>query len=57
MRELLDYCESLPEVSVEPGVVLLAEGAKSGLIFILIEGEVDILKKDFRIARLLRAQR
>ncbi len=52
MRELLDYCESLPEVSVEPGVVLLAEGAKSGLIFVLIEGEVDILKKDFRIGKL-----
>jgi len=52
MRELLDYCESLPEVSVEPGVVLLAEGTKSGLIFILIEGEVDILKKDFRIGKL-----
>lgn len=51
MRELLNYCESLPEVSVEPGVVLLAEGAKSGLIFVLIEGEVDILKKDFRIAK------
>ena len=51
MRELLDYCESLPEVSVEPGVVLLAEGAKSGLIFVLIEGEVDILKKDFRISK------
>jgi len=52
MRELLDYCESLPEVSVEPGVVLLAEGTKSGLIFVLIEGEVDILKKDFRIGKL-----
>lgn len=52
MRELLDYCESLPEVSVEPGEVLLAEGTKSGLIFILIEGEVDILKKDFRIGKL-----
>ena len=52
MRELLDYCKSLPEVSVEPGEVLLAEGTKSGLIFILIEGEVDILKKDFRIGKL-----
>lgn len=52
MRELLDYCESLPEVSVEPGEVLLAEGTKSGLIFVLIEGEVDILKKDFRIGKL-----
>jgi len=54
MRELLDYCKSLPEVSVEPGEVLLAEGTKSGLIFILIEGEVDILKKDFRIGKLDR---
>ena len=51
MRELLDYCESLPEVSVEPGEVLLAEGTKSGLIFVLIEGEVDILKKDLRIGK------
>ncbi len=51
MRELLDYCDSLPEVSVEPGVVLLAEGAKSGSIFILIEGEVDVLKREFRIAK------
>ena len=51
MRELLDYCKSLPEVSVEPGEVLLAEGTKSGLIFVLIEGEVDILKKDLRIGK------
>jgi CRP-like cAMP-binding protein len=32
-----------------PGAVLLAEGQTSGLLFVLIEGEVEILKGDFQI--------
>ena len=51
MRDLLDHCQSLPEVRYGKGEILLSEGDKTGLIFILIDGEIDIIKKDFRVAR------
>lgn len=38
-------------VTFQPGDVLLAEGATSGHLFVLIEGEVEIWKGDFRINR------
>jgi CRP-like cAMP-binding protein len=50
MREILEYCEALPEESVGADKVILAEGEKSGLIFILIEGDVEILKRDLSIS-------
>jgi len=33
----------------EPGAILLAEGQKSGLLYVLIDGEVEILKGEFQI--------
>lgn len=38
-------------MTFEAGDVLLAEGATSGHLFVLIEGEVEIWKGDFRINR------
>jgi CRP-like cAMP-binding protein len=35
--------------SFEPGAVLLPEGKTSGLVYVLIEGEVEIVKGDFQI--------
>jgi CRP/FNR family cyclic AMP-dependent transcriptional regulator len=52
MREILEDCEALPEESVGADKVILAEGEKSGLIFILIEGDVEILKRDLSITRI-----
>ena len=50
MSSILEQCRGLAERSFRPGSVLLAEGETSGLLFVLIEGEVEILKGTFQIA-------
>jgi CRP-like cAMP-binding protein len=49
MRTILSFCQDLPEVTFGPGEVLLAEGGKTGILYILIEGEVEVLKGDFQV--------
>ncbi len=49
MINLLDYCGDFPELSLKPGEYLLQEGTRSGLFFILIEGEFEIVKQGFQI--------
>ncbi|MBI3795814.1 MAG: cyclic nucleotide-binding domain-containing protein [Deltaproteobacteria bacterium] len=49
MREILSFCQKLPETTFSPGETLLAEGRKDKILYILIEGEVEILKGDFQI--------
>jgi CRP-like cAMP-binding protein len=46
---ILDLCQHVPVRSFAPGEVLLAEGDKSGRLYILTEGEVEIVKGDFQI--------
>ena len=33
----------------EPGAILLAEGKKSGLLYVLVDGEVEILKGNLQV--------
>jgi CRP/FNR family cyclic AMP-dependent transcriptional regulator len=49
MASILDLCHALPVQTFEPGAVLLCEGKTSGLVYILIDGEVEILKGEFQI--------
>ena len=49
MRTILSFCQDLPEAIFGPGEVLLAEGKKEELLYILIEGELEVLKGDFQI--------
>ena len=49
MSSILDLCQAVPVTSFEPGAILLAEGKKSGLLYVLVDGEVEILKGDFQI--------
>ncbi len=49
MSSILDLCQALPIRAFEPGAILLAEGTTSGLLYILIQGEVAIMKGDFEI--------
>lgn len=50
MTFVTDCCAGLPEVRLEPGTVVLAEGEKSGRLFILIEGEMQVLRGDIEVA-------
>ena len=49
MYPILDLCRDVPVRSFGPGEVLLAEGDKSGRLYVLAQGEVEIVKGDFQI--------
>jgi CRP-like cAMP-binding protein len=50
MRDILSYCLGrLPERSIPAGEVIMAEGKHDGVLFILAEGAVEVLKGDFQI--------
>jgi len=49
MPSILDFCRDLPEERFDAGAVLLTEGETSGKLFILIEGQVEILKNDYLV--------
>lgn len=47
--ELLALCRDLPIADFEPGGVLLDEGLTTGRLYVLVAGEVEIVKGDFQI--------
>ena len=49
MRTILSFCQGLPEKTFGPGEVLLAERGREGILYILIAGQVEVLKGDFQI--------
>ena len=49
MHPILELCGNVPVREFEPGALLLKEGETSGLIYILADGEVEIIKGDFQI--------
>ena len=49
MTSILKFCQDLPTVRFNPGDVLLAEGDRSGKLYLLIDGEVEVLKGDYQI--------
>jgi len=50
MSEFLDTCRGLPETRFEPGANLLTEGDTSGKLYILIDGEIQVLRGDIEVA-------
>lgn len=50
MSDILDKCAGLPEVQLAPGTLLLSEGEKSGKLYILIEGELQVAHGGVEIA-------
>jgi len=49
VNPILELCKSVPVRAFAPGAPLLTEGGKSGLLYVLIDGEVEIVKGDFQI--------
>ena len=49
MNSILSLCEGIPETLFEAGNVLLGEGNRTGTLYVLIAGEVEILKGDFQV--------
>lgn len=49
VSSILEQCRDIPVRSFAPGAILLTEGEKSGLLYVLLDGEVEIVKGDFQI--------
>ena len=49
MREVIPHCKGLPEKTFAAGEVVLKEGLKTGLMYILSSGSVEVVKGDFQI--------
>ncbi|MGH8659564.1 MAG: cyclic nucleotide-binding domain-containing protein [Gammaproteobacteria bacterium] len=47
---VLDLCKTLPVRTFGPGEVVLAEGQRTGLLYILVSGTVEVVKGEIRIS-------
>ncbi len=50
MRTILSYCQGLPERTFGAGDTLLVEHEKKGVLYILTEGSIEVLRGDMQIA-------
>lgn len=49
MPNVLESCGGLPERQFPSGEILILEGGRTGRLFVLIEGRVEILKGDVQV--------
>jgi len=49
MGTVVDLCQHLPKKKFDAGQIVLEDGGKSGVLYILADGAVEILKGDFQI--------
>src|SRR6266851_9145994 len=52
MREILDYCKGGAQREVPAGAVLIQEGSKTGRLFVLIKGQLEVIRGDNVVAAL-----
>lgn len=45
MADILDYCEGLKTVRFKSGQTLIAEGEQHGRLYILVEGQAEIIRE------------
>lgn len=50
MNSVLSLCKGLPQKVFEKGDTLMTEGGKDKLIYVLIDGGVDIFKRDILVS-------
>jgi CRP/FNR family transcriptional regulator, cyclic AMP receptor protein len=50
MADILDLCEGREARSFKPGELLVKEGGQEGRLFVLIEGQVEVLRKETQVS-------
>jgi CRP-like cAMP-binding protein len=50
MADILDYCEGQKVVHFESGETIIQEGARRGQLFVLIEGQIEVIRKDTQVS-------
>jgi CRP/FNR family cyclic AMP-dependent transcriptional regulator len=49
MVDILQYCKGLAEVTFKPGAVMLPEGEQLGRLYVLIEGQVEVIREGTQV--------
>ena len=49
MKTLLSFCTSLPEQHFAQGEIILPEGEQTGLIYVLRDGQAEVVKRDIQV--------
>ena len=50
MSDILDYCAGRKAVAFEPGTTLIRETDDEARLFVLIEGQVEVLRKETQVS-------
>ena len=50
MADILAYCQGREAKSFAPGDTLIREGGQEGKLYVLIEGQVEVLRKDTQVS-------
>ena len=50
MADILDYCQGREARSFKPGDILIREGGQEGKLYVLIDGQVEVLRKDTQVS-------
>ena len=50
MSDILDYCKGREARTFKPGQVMIDEGGQNGTLFVLIDGQVEVLRKDTQVS-------
>ena len=50
MASILDFCDGVARTEFAPGATLLAEGERSGRLYVLAAGTVEVLRGETRVA-------
>ena len=50
MSDILDYCKGREAQTFKPGQILIREGGQEGQLFVLIEGQVEVLRADTQVS-------
>jgi CRP/FNR family transcriptional regulator, cyclic AMP receptor protein len=50
MADILDHCQGREAKSFKPGDVLVKEGGQDGKLYVLIDGQVEVLRKDTQVS-------
>ena len=50
MADILDFCDGQPVVHFDSGETIIPEGARLGKLFILIDGQIEVIRKDTQVS-------
>ena len=50
MADILDFCDGQPVVHFNSGETIIPEGARLGKLFILIDGQIEVIRKDTQVS-------